>query len=120
MGRKEGQSGKRYRGVCPADLEPDFLAAYEPAYEIYKVEREIRTLQSALKRLSNQEKDNQEEITELQYAMARSDDKEQRLRYLEKINKMENEQLKLQKEQAEKRHSINEQKQYLNSLRSAP
>ena len=119
MGRKEGQNGRRYRGVCPDDLEPGFLAAYEPAYEIYQVEREISSLQSALKRLQNQEKDNQKEISELQFAMARSDDQERRLRYLEKINKMENEQLSLQKELLEKQRSITEQKQHLNSLKTS-
>ncbi|MGI9277634.1 MAG: DUF2799 domain-containing protein [Endozoicomonas sp.] len=119
MGRREGQSGRRYRGVCPGELEPGFLAAYEPAYEIYKVERTIRSLESALKRLQDQARDNQEEISELQFAMARADDQEQRLRYLEKLNKLESKQLNLQKEQAEKRLSINEQQKHRDSLNSS-
>jgi hypothetical protein len=38
-----GESGGRYAGVCPADLEPDFLAAYSDGHHLYELEASMRT-----------------------------------------------------------------------------
>ncbi len=37
-----GRSGGRYAGVCPADLEPDFVAAYRQGRQLYDLESALR------------------------------------------------------------------------------
>jgi hypothetical protein len=37
-GFEVGRNGSRYLGVCPANLEPDFLAAYNEGRQLYELE----------------------------------------------------------------------------------
>ncbi len=48
MGYTKGRGGYNYVGVCPGDLEPDFLAGYRAGKEIYRVDREVRQMRSTI------------------------------------------------------------------------
>jgi len=43
-GFEVGRRGGRYQGVCPAGLEPDFLAAYNQGRQLYELESALRTV----------------------------------------------------------------------------
>lgn len=45
-----GRSGKRYNGVCPADLENAFLAAFDDGRAAYRLQQEIDELQRDIRR----------------------------------------------------------------------
>lgn len=38
-----GTSGARYNGVCPADMEPDFVAAYNSGHRLYNLRASVRS-----------------------------------------------------------------------------
>lgn len=48
VGFSRGRSGWTYNGVCPANLESDFLKAYEVGFEIYSLNREIQRNKSTI------------------------------------------------------------------------
>ena len=43
-----GRRGGRYQGVCPADVEPAFLAAFNDGRLLYELESELRTIDSQI------------------------------------------------------------------------
>jgi hypothetical protein len=45
-----GVSGGAYYGVCPADLEPGFLKAYQTGQELYNITRQIAAVQADIDR----------------------------------------------------------------------
>ncbi len=47
-GFEYGRSGGRYAGVCPADLEPDFVAAYRQGHQLYGFESALRATQQQI------------------------------------------------------------------------
>ncbi len=49
-GFNQGQSGAAYRGVCPRDLEPDFLAAWNAGRQIWEVASAVRETEQQLQR----------------------------------------------------------------------
>lgn len=49
-GYREGTRGARYVGVCPADLEPAFLASYYEGRELYELESAVRTTSAQIQR----------------------------------------------------------------------
>lgn len=53
-GIEEGLKGRTYQYVCPANLEPDFLAGYEPAIEVFKVTEEIREVEDEMERVDHE------------------------------------------------------------------
>jgi hypothetical protein len=44
-GFRQGRAGRGYAGVCPADLEQDFVAAHATGHRLYSLDREIDRLQ---------------------------------------------------------------------------
>lgn len=48
VGYSRGRSGYSYNGVCPANLESDFLRGYEPGREIYGLNSQIRSNSSTI------------------------------------------------------------------------
>ncbi len=53
-GFRLGEQGAVYRGVCPADLEPDFQTAYEAGKVVYHAASAVRHTQSRIR--SNEQK----------------------------------------------------------------
>lgn len=43
-----GESGGRYNGVCPAELEGDFVAAYNSGYQLYTLRAAVNNANSAI------------------------------------------------------------------------
>lgn len=47
-GFEVGRRGYTYQGVCPADLEPDFLAAYADGRQLYDLESSLRAVENQI------------------------------------------------------------------------
>jgi hypothetical protein len=47
-GFEVGRRGAAYQGVCPADLEPDFLAQYDSGRHLYQLESTLRRIDGQL------------------------------------------------------------------------
>jgi len=47
-GFEAGRRGNSYRGVCPAELEPEFLAAYNEGRQLYELESALRSVESRI------------------------------------------------------------------------
>jgi len=43
-----GRRGGRYQGVCPADVEPEFLAAFSEGRQLYELESSLRSIDSRI------------------------------------------------------------------------
>lgn len=48
-----GRNGGGYQGVCPQDMEPDFLAGYSLGREHYVLAREVSSLESRINSSNN-------------------------------------------------------------------
>ena len=48
QGFEVGRRGWRYQGVCPADLEPEFLSAYNRGRQLYELESALRSVDSQI------------------------------------------------------------------------
>lgn len=49
-----GERGGSYQGVCPAESEPGFLAAYEEGRTLYSLRADVRNLEAELARTEQQ------------------------------------------------------------------
>jgi hypothetical protein len=47
-GFEDGHRGRRYQGVCPADVEPEFLAAFNEGRHLYELESSLRSIDSQI------------------------------------------------------------------------
>jgi hypothetical protein len=47
-GFEVGARGQRYQGVCPAQYEPEFLAAYSDGRHLYVLETSVRTIDNQI------------------------------------------------------------------------
>jgi hypothetical protein len=57
-----GRSGSRYQGVCPAELEGDFLAAFEEGRFLYGLEQAVRDAENALRRVDRELEDARDDL----------------------------------------------------------
>ena len=57
-----GRSGTRYNGVCPADLETAFLAAFDDGRATYRLQQEINQLQQDIRRVRAEQETLRQEI----------------------------------------------------------
>ncbi|MEM7762572.1 MAG: DUF2799 domain-containing protein [Pseudomonadota bacterium] len=53
-GYNAGERGASYQGVCPAELENAFLAAYEEGRTLYELRADVRRLESDIVRAENE------------------------------------------------------------------
>lgn len=65
-GFNQGQNGVRYNGVCPAHLEPDFLAGYREGHEIYVLRSKINRANSSVKKNKREMEELGDEILEIE------------------------------------------------------
>ena len=70
-GLSQGRRGRAYRFVCPASLEPDFLAGYENGKLIRKYETRIHSLQRDVKAIEKKIKAKEKELYASRTAGAR-------------------------------------------------
>ncbi len=54
VGYRVGASGDSYRGVCPPDLEPDFMAGYAEGRELYELRSEVWRVEERIRARSNE------------------------------------------------------------------
>ena len=47
-GFDEGRRGRRYQNVCPAHVEPEFLAAYNEGRQLYELESTLRSIDNQI------------------------------------------------------------------------
>ncbi len=57
-----GRRGNAYNGVCPADLEDEFLIAYNEGRELFALENDVRTIERDLRRVENQIADAEDDL----------------------------------------------------------
>lgn len=69
VGYNAGRRGRTYHGVCPADLEPEFLAAYSQGRELHSLESAVSRLSSQISVRKAELKDLREEIADDQAAL---------------------------------------------------
>ncbi len=56
-GIEEGLKGRTYKHVCPANLEPDFLAGYRQGQEIFDVAEELSEVEGEIEEVEERLKD---------------------------------------------------------------
>ena len=56
-GYRVGERGATYQGVCPAELEGQFLAAYDEGRTLHTLRTDVRRLESAIVRAENEIED---------------------------------------------------------------
>ncbi len=50
-GYRIGRKGATYDGVCPHDMEDEFLAAYEDGYEHFRLEADVQNIERDIRRV---------------------------------------------------------------------
>lgn len=68
-----GHSGGNYNGVCPADLEDAFLAAYGEGRELWTLEQGVRDIEQQLRRTESQLARAQERLNEVENELVNGD-----------------------------------------------
>jgi hypothetical protein len=61
-GFEQGRLGKKYQYVCPADVEPEFLAGFYAGREIYEYESEVASLERRLRSIEEQIESKKKEL----------------------------------------------------------
>ena len=90
-GYNVGEAGKTYNGVCPPQLEANFLANYEHGYEHYKWQRELDNIDSSIQYNTGKINDLKKEISELENQIVSNGTTEAlRASLLEKIKERQN------------------------------
>jgi hypothetical protein len=68
-GFSAGHNGAVYQGVCPADLEADFLAEYNAGRHLFELESALRQIDSQLAHHEREQASIQKELTAIGIAM---------------------------------------------------
>jgi len=69
-GFRAGESGANYHGVCPAELEEDFLSGYRIGHHLYEVRSAISDKSSDIHRNEREIKKLEEKVREKEEALA--------------------------------------------------
>ena len=89
-GFEVGKKGGRYNGVCPPNLQKNFLVGYNAGNKIYKVENEIRNLTSSINNKIKDSKKLKEEVAlKEQQLVSDQATQEQRKQLLAEIKEIE-------------------------------
>jgi hypothetical protein len=73
QGFDAGRSGASYHGVCPADLEPDFLDAYNSGRHLYELELALRSVDSQIASNQREQENIKNELTQIGASMVSSE-----------------------------------------------
>ncbi len=83
VGYRIGASGGTYSGVCPSDLEPDFMAGYVEGRELYELRADVSRLESRIDARDRELDQLRDRMTEAQARIVAGDvPSEERLRLL--------------------------------------
>jgi hypothetical protein len=72
-GFEVGHSGAVYQGVCPTNLEPEFLATYKTGYRLYELEAAVRNIDAQIASDNYEQERIRAEITSIAAAMIASE-----------------------------------------------
>ena len=90
-GYSEGRSGAVYNGICPQDLEGNFLRAYRDGQELFRIEENIKRLSAEISDSRYTIESSHNEIYRLQYEIINQDNNSDERRYkINRINELEN------------------------------
>jgi len=65
-GYQAGRKGATYKGVCPRDMEDEYLAAYEDGYEHFRLEKDVKNIQRDIRRVDKDLEEAQEDLEHLE------------------------------------------------------
>lgn len=68
-----GHSGATYQGVCPADLEPDFLAEYNSGHRLHDLESALSVVDSQIASNYRAQESIKQELTDIGVQMIATD-----------------------------------------------
>jgi hypothetical protein len=68
-----GRSGGTYQGVCPAELETDFLAAYHSGRRLYDLETSVRNIDARIAGNARTQESIRQELTQIGVTIASDD-----------------------------------------------
>lgn len=68
-GYKAGRKGATYGGVCPADMEGEFLAAYEDGYGHFRLESDVQNIQRDIRRADQNLAQAREDLDRLEFEL---------------------------------------------------
>ncbi len=74
-GFEVGHSGSVYQGVCPKNLEPEFLANYNSGHRLYELEAAVRNIDAQIASNNYEQERIRGELTSIAAAMISSDTK---------------------------------------------
>ena len=69
-GFEAGRSGATYHGVCPVDLEADFVAEYNAGLHLYELESAVRRIDSQIASNLRAQEDIKQELAAITVSMA--------------------------------------------------
>jgi hypothetical protein len=65
-----GRRGAAYQGVCPAELEPDFIVAYRSGRHLYELESALRNVDARIAANGREQEQIKRELTEIAASIA--------------------------------------------------
>ncbi len=68
-GYQMGRKGGNYNGVCPLDMEDEFVIAFNEGRELYDLENNVRTVERDLRRVEKQIDDAEDELKGIERAL---------------------------------------------------
>ena len=118
-GYEVGVRGGAYHGVCPADLEPAFLAAYNEGHTLYELESAVRTTSSQIQRRKTRMDAIESELTDVMADALTSDTSgEERAALLVKTKQLAEERITLESEVDELEIKLERRKEELEAYRA--
>lgn len=118
-GYREGVRGASYVGVCPADLEPAFLASYNDGRTLYELESAVRSTNAQIKRRKTRMDEIEGELTGVMAdALAGDTSGEERAALLVKTKQLAEERVTLANEVDELEAKLDQRQEELDAHRA--
>ena len=90
-GFSEGRRGAAYNGICPVDLEHDFLRAYRDGQELFVIQRNIENLTNEIDNNRSLIDRSYDEMSQLKHEIVNSDDEKERRYKMRRIDDLQSE-----------------------------
>ena len=116
-GFTEGKRGRSYNGICPSDLELDFLEEYKLGLQFHDQQSNINSIKSEINHKSDDIERLNREIDRKESIAAQNDiSREQRAVLLLEVNRLRYETLNQERELIQLEFHLKEEKNALNDL----
>lgn len=90
-GYSEGRNGSTYNGICPPELENNFLRAYRDGKELYTIQRNMDSLATELNSNELRINNNYDQMAQLKRDIVNSDDPKERNNKMHRIDELQDE-----------------------------